>query len=60
MVKDDRGHAHCIIGVTKVAFVVAPFIVVNVNEFTTIDNTMVVNPFVCGAKMEAHSHPFMC
>ncbi len=45
---------------TKVAFVCANFIVVNANEVTTIDNTMVVNSFKHGASLEKDSNPPMC
>jgi hypothetical protein len=42
------------------AFVHANFIVVSVNEVTTIDNTIVVNSFIHGARLEEDFDSLTC
>ncbi len=44
----------------KATFVHVNFIVISANEVTTIDNTMVVNSFIHGARLEKDSNPPMC
>ncbi len=47
---------------TKATFDSTNFSVVNVNEVTTINNTriVIINPFICGARLEEDLDPLMC
>jgi hypothetical protein len=45
---------------TKATFVTIALIGIFVDAITTINNIVVVNPFVCVANLQENSHPLLC
>jgi hypothetical protein len=45
---------------TKTTFVTIALISIFVDAIATINNVVVVNPFVCVANLQENSHPLLC